>query len=40
MLFSIFNLLGYRDRGTPIASLYDNAIDAVKHAEQAGFEIA
>jgi alkanesulfonate monooxygenase SsuD/methylene tetrahydromethanopterin reductase-like flavin-dependent oxidoreductase (luciferase family) len=40
MLFSIFNLLGYRDRDTSVASLYDNAIDAVRHAEQAGFEIA
>ena len=40
MIFSIFNLIGYRDRGTSISALYDNAIDAVKHAEQAGFEIA
>jgi alkanesulfonate monooxygenase SsuD/methylene tetrahydromethanopterin reductase-like flavin-dependent oxidoreductase (luciferase family) len=39
MHFGQFNLLGYRTRTTP-AALYDNAVEQVKAAEAAGFEIA
>ena len=40
MHFGQFNLMGYRDRGTDVAALYDGAVAQVKHAEQAGFEIS
>jgi alkanesulfonate monooxygenase SsuD/methylene tetrahydromethanopterin reductase-like flavin-dependent oxidoreductase (luciferase family) len=37
MHFGQFNLMGFRSRGTPIAGIYDNAIEQVKAAERAGF---
>ncbi len=40
MNFGIFNLMGYRTRGTAAAALYDGAISQVKVAEAAGFDIA
>jgi alkanesulfonate monooxygenase SsuD/methylene tetrahydromethanopterin reductase-like flavin-dependent oxidoreductase (luciferase family) len=40
MHFGQFNLMGYRSPGTTAARLYDNAVEQVKAAEQAGFEIA
>ncbi|MEM7405919.1 MAG: LLM class flavin-dependent oxidoreductase [Pseudomonadota bacterium] len=40
MQFSIFNLLGYRDKGTPVADIYERAIAEVRTAEEAGFETA
>ncbi|WP_198377075.1 LLM class flavin-dependent oxidoreductase [Neoroseomonas rubea] len=36
----LFNLMGYRDRGTPTAAIYDTTIAQVKAAEEAGFGIA
>ena len=36
----IFNLMGYRNRGVPTASIYDQTIAQVKAAEAAGFNIA
>ena len=39
MHFGQFNLLGYRTRTAP-ATLYDNAVEQVKAAEAAGFEMA
>ena len=35
-----FNLMGYRTPGTKAHELYDNAVEQVKAAEAAGFEIA
>jgi alkanesulfonate monooxygenase SsuD/methylene tetrahydromethanopterin reductase-like flavin-dependent oxidoreductase (luciferase family) len=40
MHFGQFNLMGYRTRGTPIATIYDNAVEQVKAAEQAGLAAA
>ena len=40
MQFSIFNLMGYRERGRSIPELYDRTVTEVKAAEQAGFDIA
>ncbi len=40
MLFSIFSLMGFRDRGRSIPDLYDRTISEVKLAEEAGFDIA
>jgi alkanesulfonate monooxygenase SsuD/methylene tetrahydromethanopterin reductase-like flavin-dependent oxidoreductase (luciferase family) len=40
MHFGQFNLLGYRTRGIAAATLYDHAVDQVRAAEAAGFEIA
>lgn len=37
MHFGQFNLMGYRTRGTSVAQIYDNAVEQVKAAEQAGF---
>lgn len=36
----LFNLMGYRQPGTPTAAIYDIAVAQVKAAEQAGFSIA
>lgn len=36
----LFNLMGYREPGTPTAAIYDVAVAQVKAAEQAGFSIA
>ncbi|MCB1546796.1 MAG: LLM class flavin-dependent oxidoreductase [Hyphomicrobiaceae bacterium] len=40
MHFGQFNLMGYRHRGTGPHEVFDLAVDQVKVAEQAGFEIA
>ena len=40
MHFGQFNLMGYRERGTPIAQVLDQAVEQVKAAEAAGFDIA
>jgi len=40
MDFGQFNLMGYREKGTSLASLYDGAVAQVKAAEQAGFAIS
>jgi alkanesulfonate monooxygenase SsuD/methylene tetrahydromethanopterin reductase-like flavin-dependent oxidoreductase (luciferase family) len=40
MHFGQFNLLGNRTRGIQAQSLYDDAVEQVKAAETAGFEIA
>ncbi len=40
MHFGQFNLMGYRQPGTPAHRLYDAAVEQVKAAEQAGFEIS
>jgi alkanesulfonate monooxygenase SsuD/methylene tetrahydromethanopterin reductase-like flavin-dependent oxidoreductase (luciferase family) len=40
MHFGQFNLMGYRTRGAKAHELYDNAVEQVKAAESAGFEIA
>jgi alkanesulfonate monooxygenase SsuD/methylene tetrahydromethanopterin reductase-like flavin-dependent oxidoreductase (luciferase family) len=40
MDFGQFNLMGYRTPGTKAHQIYDNAIEQVKAAEQAGFAIA
>ena len=40
MHFGQFNLMGHRERGTPTARLLDEAVEQVKRAEAAGFEIA
>jgi len=40
MHFGQFNLMGYRQPGTPTHQLYDAAVEQVKAAEQAGFEIS
>jgi alkanesulfonate monooxygenase SsuD/methylene tetrahydromethanopterin reductase-like flavin-dependent oxidoreductase (luciferase family) len=40
MDFGQFNLMGYRDRGTPTHRLYDEAVAQVRAAEQAGFAIS
>jgi len=40
MHFGQFNLMGFRTRGTRPHTLYDNAVEQVRAAEQAGFEIA
>lgn len=40
MHFGQFNLMGYRTRGMPAHRLYDDAVEQVKAAEQAGFEIS
>lgn len=40
MHFGQFNLLGYRTRGIEAQRLYDDAVEQVKAAEAAGFEIA
>jgi alkanesulfonate monooxygenase SsuD/methylene tetrahydromethanopterin reductase-like flavin-dependent oxidoreductase (luciferase family) len=40
MHFGQFNLMGYRERGTPTRQILDEAIEQVKAADQAGFEIA
>ena len=40
MDFGHFNLMSYRDRGTPTARLIDNEVEQVKLAEQAGFSTA
>ncbi|MBL6454852.1 LLM class flavin-dependent oxidoreductase [Belnapia sp. T6] len=40
MDFGQFNLMGYREPGTDLASLYDGAVAQVKAAEQAGFGIS
>lgn len=40
MHFGQFNLMGYRERGTPTHRLFSEAREQTKLAEQAGFEIA
>lgn len=40
MNFGLFNLMGYRTPGTPAHAVYDAAVEQVKAAERAGFEIA
>lgn len=40
MHFGLFNLMGYREPGTPPHQMYDDAVAQVKAAEDAGFEIA
>ena len=40
MHFGQFNLMGYRTPGAKAHELYDNAVEQVKAAEAAGFEIA
>ena len=40
MHFGQFNLMGYRERGTPARQLFDEAVAQSVLAEQAGFEIA
>jgi alkanesulfonate monooxygenase SsuD/methylene tetrahydromethanopterin reductase-like flavin-dependent oxidoreductase (luciferase family) len=40
MDFGQFNLMGYRTRGTAAHRLYDEAVEQVKAAEQAGFAIS
>ncbi|MGO8918953.1 MAG: LLM class flavin-dependent oxidoreductase [Stellaceae bacterium] len=40
MHFGQFNLMGYRSRGATAPRLYDDAVEQVKAAERAGFEIA
>jgi alkanesulfonate monooxygenase SsuD/methylene tetrahydromethanopterin reductase-like flavin-dependent oxidoreductase (luciferase family) len=40
MDFGQFNLMGYRERGTPTRRILDQAVEQVKVAEQAGFAIA
>jgi alkanesulfonate monooxygenase SsuD/methylene tetrahydromethanopterin reductase-like flavin-dependent oxidoreductase (luciferase family) len=40
MDFGQFNLMGYRRRGTPAHRVYDDAVEQVKAAEQAGFAIS
>jgi alkanesulfonate monooxygenase SsuD/methylene tetrahydromethanopterin reductase-like flavin-dependent oxidoreductase (luciferase family) len=40
MDFGQFNLMGYRTRGTPAHWVYDDAVEQVKAAEQAGFAIS
>jgi alkanesulfonate monooxygenase SsuD/methylene tetrahydromethanopterin reductase-like flavin-dependent oxidoreductase (luciferase family) len=40
MHFGQFNLMGYRTPGAKTHEIYDNAIEKVKAAEEAGFEIA
>jgi alkanesulfonate monooxygenase SsuD/methylene tetrahydromethanopterin reductase-like flavin-dependent oxidoreductase (luciferase family) len=40
MHFGQFNLMGYRTAGASAHELYDNAVEQVKAAESAGFEIA
>ena len=40
MHFGQFNLMGYRERGTTTASLITAAVEQVKLADQAGFDIA
>lgn len=40
MQFSVFNLMGYRDRGTPTHRIVEDTIETVKAAEAADFEIA
>ena len=40
MDFGQFNLMGYRERGTPTKRLFDEAVEQTVLAEQAGFEIA
>lgn len=40
MHFGQFNLMGYREPGTPAHRLYDEAVAQVRAAEAAGFEIA
>lgn len=40
MDFGQFNLMGYRERGTPTRQILGQAVEQVKVAEQAGFEIA
>lgn len=40
MDFGQFNLMGYRRHGTPAQRLYDDAVEQVRAAEQAGFAIA
>jgi hypothetical protein len=38
--FGQFNLMGYRTRGIPAHRIYDDAVEQVKAAEQAGFAIS
>ncbi len=38
--FGLFCLMGYRDRGTPVADVLGNAVRMVQWAEEAGFEAA
>lgn len=40
MQFSVFSLMGYRDRDTPTYRIVEDTIETVKAAEAAGFEIA
>jgi alkanesulfonate monooxygenase SsuD/methylene tetrahydromethanopterin reductase-like flavin-dependent oxidoreductase (luciferase family) len=40
MHFGQFNLMGYREPGTPPHAIYDAAVEQVKAAEAAGFDIA
>jgi alkanesulfonate monooxygenase SsuD/methylene tetrahydromethanopterin reductase-like flavin-dependent oxidoreductase (luciferase family) len=40
MEVSIFNLMGYSNRGVPAAAIYDQTIAQVKAAEAAGFNIS
>lgn len=40
MQFGQFNLMGHRTRGTPAKKLFDEAVEQVKLAEQAGFDAA
>ena len=40
MHFGQFNLMGYRTPGAKAHALYVNAVEQVKAAEAAGFEVA
>jgi len=40
MDFGQFNLMGYRVLGTPAHRLYDEAVQQVRAAENAGFSIS
>ncbi|MBN8891640.1 MAG: hypothetical protein ABS99_03690 [Acetobacteraceae bacterium SCN 69-10] len=40
MDFGQFNLMGYRERGTPTHRIYDDAVAQVKAAERAGFAVS
>ena len=38
--FSLFSLMGYRDRGTNVGSVVSDTVSLVRHAEEVGFDAA
>ena len=38
--FSLFSLMGYRDRGTNVGSVVSDTVSLVQHAEEVGFDAA